>query len=67
MSIELFCEIAETAFWRGEFEKERRRTQGKPGEFYFSLPEHIREKLSQLKSDDFKNIRWDSISFMCGK
>lgn len=59
-----FIQIAETAFWKGYFEHERRLSKGKPGEFYQNLPEEVKNRLSKLKSVDFQNVRFDAISWM---
>ncbi len=62
-AIETFIEVAECAFWRGAKEREMRKTQ-KPGESYANLPPEVREKLANMKSDDFKNVRFDAIAWM---
>lgn len=64
MSIHLFTEVAEHAYWRGRKEQELRRPQ-RAGEFFQSLPVEVRERLANMKSDEFKNVRWDAISWMC--
>lgn len=63
-AIRTMIEIAEAAFWKGNWERQFRRPM-KVGEHYANLPEDIKEKLKNLKSDDFKNIRFDAIDFMC--
>lgn len=47
-----FC-LPEQIFWH--------RCSPKPGDAYNKLPEHVRHTLSQLKSDDIKNLRVDGI------
>lgn len=63
MSIETFIQIAENAFWKGEKEREMRRPI-KVGEHFQSLSEDIKEKIRNMKSEDFKNVRPDAIDFM---
>lgn len=59
----VLIEVAERAFWQGNFLKNARRDTGKPGEFFNSLPEHEKEALRRLKSSDV-NVRLDAIQFM---
>ncbi len=62
-TIELMMQTASTAFFIGRLERERRRVSN-VGEFFQNLPEEQRQQLATLKSDDMKNIRLDSVSWM---
>ena len=62
-AIDTLIEVAERAFWIGQKDQEFRRIH-KPGEFFNSLPPAVKKQLRSMKSDDFKNIRTDAISFM---
>ncbi len=64
-AIDLFCEVAENAFWRGQKDQEFRRLM-KPGEFFMNLPPDVKARLSKMSSDEFKNVRIDAIAWMLG-
>lgn len=62
--IETLMEVAIHAYFRGDFDRQRRRPPGNPGEFFNNLPEQTKETLRQLKSHDFRQLRWDAINWM---
>jgi len=62
--VETLLEVGECAFWKGQKDNEFRRPV-KVGEFYNNLPEEIKEKLKNLKSDDLRKIRFDAIDYQC--
>lgn len=65
-TLELFLEVAERAYWRGEFDRQRHRSHPlQVGKFYEGLPEDVKDRLRALKSDDLRNVRPDAVLWMC--
>jgi len=62
--IELFCNVAEQAYWKGQKDQEFRRPM-RVGEAFSKLPEYVKEKLKTLKSDDTRKIRSEEVAWMC--
>lgn len=59
----LLIEIAEHAWMRSVTHNSSKND--KPGEYLARLPQEIRDKLCELKSDDLRKIRFDAIKDMC--
>ena len=62
--VELLATLGERAYWQGDKCSEMRRPM-RVGEFYDKLPQDVKDKLKNLKSDDLRKIRWDAIFWMC--
>src|ERR1019366_5064902 len=62
-NLELLAYYAEQAYWIGQKDQEFCRIT-RPGEFFLSLPEDVKEQLRTLTSKD-RQVRLDSILWMC--
>lgn len=63
LTFSTLLKVIEGVYWKGQVEAERRRPM-KVGEAYESLPEELKKQIQNLKSDDFRNIRPDAVTWM---